>query len=274
LEVGNRPFCVVGTAATVNTAAIDNLDAIAEICKTHDLWFHVDGAFGAVAALSDYLRPRLKGIERADSLAFDFHKWMHVNYDAGFVLVRRESLHREAFTLRREYLTAAPRGLAGGNPWFCEYGPELSRGFRALKVWFALKEHGIKRIAAKVEDNCRQATHLAERVESHPDLELSAPVSLNIVCFRYKSPSMTTEELNELNREIVMDIQERGVAAPSTTNLHGVVAIRVNITNHRTTFADIDLLVAAVAAAGRSIAGLVVSASIITLDEANGVRLD
>ena len=118
------------------------MNAISDICQEHDLWFHVDGAFGAVAAMSDKLKPRFNGLERADSIAFDFHKWMHVQYDAGCVLIRREDLHREAFTLRREYLTAAPRGLAAGNPWFCEYGPELSRGFRALKVWFHLKEHG------------------------------------------------------------------------------------------------------------------------------------
>ncbi|MGI9383983.1 MAG: pyridoxal phosphate-dependent decarboxylase family protein, partial [Methyloligellaceae bacterium] len=185
LAAGKMPFCVMGSAATVNTGSIDDLEAIADICKAYDLWFHVDGAFGAVPALSDALRPRLKGIERADSLAFDFHKWMHVQYDAGFVLIRDEKVHREAFTLRREYLTAAPRGLAAGNPWFCEYGPELSRGFRALKIWFALKEHGIKRIAEKVEDNCRHAAYLAEQVRDHPDLELSAPVALNIVCFRF-----------------------------------------------------------------------------------------
>ena len=252
IEAGNRPFCVVGAAATVNTAAMDDLDAIADVCREHELWFHVDGAFGAVVALSDALKPRLKGIERADSIAFDFHKWMHVQYDAGFVLLRREDLHREAFTLRREYLTDLPRGLAGGNPWFCEYGPELSRGFRALKIWFALKEHGIRRIAEKVEDNCRQAAYLAEKVEAHPDLELMAPVSLNIVCFRFTGQSLSAAELDRLNTEIVMDLQESGIAAPSTTTLRGAVAIRVNITNHRSTFADFDTLVEAILATGSS----------------------
>lgn len=251
LALGKMPFCVMGSPATVNTGAIDDLEAIAEICREYDLWFHVDGAFGAVAALSEKLKPRFKGIERADSIAFDFHKWMHVQYDAGFVLIRDETAHREAFTLRREYLTAAPRGLAGGNPWFCEYGPELSRGFRALKVWFALKEQGIKRIAEKVEDNCRQAAYLAELVEAHPDLELCAPVSLNICCFRFVAPERSTEVLNKLNSEIVMDLQESGVAAPSTTKLGEVNAIRVNITNHRTILADMDLLVEKVVKLGR-----------------------
>ncbi len=253
LEAGNRPFCVVGAAATVNTAAIDNLAAIATISREHDLWFHVDGAFGAIAALSETLKPRLKGIEQADSIAFDFHKWMHVQYDAGFVLIRDEELHREAFTLRREYLTAAPRGLAAGNPWFCEYGPELSRGFRALKIWFALKEHGVDRIVEKVEDNCRQAGYLAELVETHPDLELSAPVSLNIVCFRFIVASLTETQLKDINNEIVMRLQESGIAAPSTTTLNGILAIRVNITNHRSKRQDFDLLVDAVVDTGREI---------------------
>lgn len=253
IDAGNRPFCVIGAAATVNTAAMDDLLAIADICEEFGLWFHVDGAFGAVAALSEKLRPRLKGMERADSIAFDFHKWMHVQYDAAAVLIRREDLHREAFTLRREYLTAAPRGLAGGNPWPCEYGPELSRGFRALKIWFALKEHGIRRIAEKVEDNCRQAAYLAEKVEAHPELELAAPVSLNIVCFRYTAPGKSKDQLTAINGEIVMDLQEQGIAAPSTTTLKGDFAIRVNITNHRTRTSDLDILVDAIVAAGRAI---------------------
>lgn len=251
LAAGLTPFCVTGSPATVNTGAIDDLDAIAELCEEYGLWFHVDGAFGAVAALSENLRPRMKGIERADSIAFDFHKWMHVQYDAGFVLIRDEEAHREAFTLRREYLTATPRGMAAGNPWFCEYGPELSRGFRALKIWFALKEHGIRRITEKVEDNCRQAAYLGELVQAHPELELSAPVSLNICCFRFVAPERSLEELNKLNSEIVMDLQESGVAAPSTTKLGGATSIRVNITNHRTTMADMDLLVKAVVELGR-----------------------
>ena len=251
VAAGKTPFCVMGSAATVNTGSIDDLAAIAGVCREHELWFHVDGAFGAIPALSDVLRPRLKGIELADSIAFDFHKWMHVQYDAGFVLIRDEEVHREAFTLRREYLTAAPRGLAAGNPWFCEYGPELSRGFRALKIWFALKEHGITNIAKKVEDNCRQAGYLASLVETHPDLELSAPVALNITCFRFVSPSKSDDELNAINAEIVMDLQESGIAVPSTTKLGDILAIRVNITNHRTRQADMDVLVDAVVELGR-----------------------
>ncbi len=257
LEAGHRPFCVVASAATVNTGAVDDLGAISRVCQEYDLWFHVDGAFGAVAALSESLKPRFKGIEQADSIAFDFHKWMHVTYDAGFVLIRRENIHREAFSLKREYLTAAPRGLAAGHPWFCEYGPELSRGFRALKIWFHLKEHGIERITEKVEDNCCQAVYLGELVKSRQELELATPVSLNIVCFRFVTPDLADTALNRINEEIVMDLQESGVATPSTTILNGKLAIRVNITNHRSTMADFDLLVDEVVKFGRAFLGRV-----------------
>ncbi len=252
LAGGNQPFCVVGSPATVNTGAIDPLDAIADVCDKFDLWYHIDGAFGAVAALSENLKPRFKGIERAHSIALDFHKWMHVQYDAGFVLIRDGDLHRNAFTMRPEYLKAAPRGLAGGNPWFYEFGPELSRGFRALKVWFTLKEHGITRITEKIDDNCNQATYLAAKVDDIPDLELSAPVSLNIVCFRIVSGAKTDQELDTINADIVMDLQEKGIAAPSTTILKGRTAIRINITNHRTTTQDLDILIDAVLTIGRA----------------------
>ena len=218
------------------------------------MWFHVDGAFGASLMVSETQSHQLRGIERADSLAFDFHKWLHVPYDAGCILVADENLHRSTFSARQDYLAAADRGLAGGNPWFCEYGPELSRGFRALKVWFTLKEHGIPRLGAKIDDNCRQARYLAERVEADSDLELLAPVGLNITCFRFRRPGLSGEALDRINREIVTTLQERGIAAPSTTRLEGKLAIRVNLTNHRTRRADLDALLEAVLGIGRDLA--------------------
>jgi aromatic-L-amino-acid decarboxylase len=245
-RLGCKPFCVIGTAGTVNTGAIDDLAALAAIAAEHGLWLHVDGAFGALAILSPEHRERLAGIERADSLAFDFHKWLHVQYDAGCVLVRRGDLHRDAFGFHAGYLERAPRGLAGGEPWFCELGPELSRGFRALKVWFTLKEHGILRLGAAIAANCRQAEHLATRVFEHPRLRLLAPVDLNIVCFRFWRADLAPEQLDRLNAAIVADLQESGEAAPSTARLAGGLAIRVNLTNHRTTLADLDRLLEAV----------------------------
>ena len=249
---GCHPFCVIGSAGTVNTGAIDDLAALADLCVTQDLWLHVDGALGALGVLTEGVRPRLAGIDRADSLAFDFHKWMHVPYDAGCILVRCGDLHRRAFSARPAYLSGAARGLAAGDPWFCEYGPELSRGFRALKVWFTIKEHGVRRLGAKIDENCRQARYLAERVLDQPDLDLMAPVSLNIVCFRFVGQMASLDAINRINGEIVAELHESGIAAPSTTRLGDALAIRACICNHRTTRADLDALIAAVLASGRT----------------------
>ncbi len=250
-RAGREPFCVVGCAGTVNTGAIDDLVALANICRAERLWFHVDGAFGALCALSDSLRPLIRGIELSDSIAFDFHKWMYVQYDAGCVLVRDGQLHKNAFATRPDYLRHLDRGLAGGGEWFTDFGPELSRSFRALKIWFALKEHGARRFGEMIEKNCRQAKHLAQLVEADPALELLAEPALNIVCFRYRPIALSEEKLDQLNRDIVADLQERGIAAPSTTRLNGSVAIRVAIVNHRSRSEDFDLLTQSVVAIGR-----------------------
>ena len=249
---GLEPFCVIGTAGTVNTGAIDDLNELASLCAAEKIWFHVDGAFGALCVLSEQLRSLVRGIDRADSIAFDFHKWMHVPYDAGCVLVRDGELHRATFSMRPSYLGTLPRGLAGGDYWPCDFGPELSRGFRALKIWFALKEHGTRRFGQLIAQNCSQARYLAERIGAEPELELLAPVSLNIVCFRYGVCGVDECRLDRLNEDLVEDLQESGVAAPSTTRLGGRLAIRVNITNHRCRRADLDLLVSAVLTGGRA----------------------
>ena len=189
--------------------------------------------------MSDRLRPRLTGLKRADSLAFDFHKWLHVNYDAGFILMRSEELHRRTFSERPDYLKGAERGLAAGNPWPVEYGPELSRGFRALKIWAQLTEHGTEKLGQLITQNCEQAAYLARLVEAQPNMEVFAP-------------GLSAEALDRLNDEIVIELQLQGIAAPSTTIIHGKKAIRVNITNHRTTYADLDLLVSEINRIGAS----------------------
>lgn len=242
---GAQPFLVVGAAATVNTGATDDLSALADIAAAEGLWLHVDGAFGALMALSPTLAPRVRGMERAQSLAFDFHKWAHVNYDAGAVLVRERPALLDAFGQGADYLAGMPRGLGGAKPWPSDMGIELSRGFRALKVWFALKEHGLNRIGEKIAENVACAARLAGLVEAAEDFELLAPAPLNIVCFRHVPPGFTGD-LDALNREIVMRLQESGEAAPSTTMIRGRLAIRVNITNHRTRLADMDLLIGAI----------------------------
>lgn len=250
-SAGFEPFAIVATAGTVNTGATDPLGAIGRIARTEKLWLHIDGAFGALARLSPETRGLVAGIEKAHSIAFDFHKWLHVPYDAGAVLIRDGAKLRQSFSSRPDYLSGAERGLAAGEPWYCELGPELSRGFRAFKVWFTLKEHGLERLGEKIADNCRQARYLASLVDAHPDLELMAPVALNIACFRFRAAEAGT--LDKLNGDVVVALQEKGIAAPSTTRIGGKLAIRVNLTNHRTTDADLDLLVDAVIAEARGL---------------------
>ncbi len=238
-EVGFKPFLVVASAGTVDIGAIDDLEAIAELCREEGIWFHVDGAFGALAIFSPELAPLLGGIELADSIALDFHKWGQVPYDAGFLLVRDGEQHRQAFAQPAAYLRREARGLAAGAVWPCDLGPDLSRGFRALKTWFTLKTFGIDRLGATITRSCALAKYLEARVLAEPRLELLAPVNLNIVCFRYRAD-------DAVNREIVADIQESGMAAPSSTTLGGRFAIRAAIVNHRTEEADVEALVGAV----------------------------
>ena len=240
---GFQPFLIAGTCGSVNAGTIDDLEALADISKTEDVWFHVDGAFGALGVLSERLRPRLQGLERADSIAFDFHKWLHVNYDAGCILIRSGEAHLGSFSDRPDYLRSAERGLAAGGIWPVELGPELSRGFRALKVWAQIAEHGEEKLGRLITRNCDQAAYLGQLVEAAPELELLLPVSMQICCFRFVKDGLTAAELDRLNEEIVVQLQIQGIAAPSTTRIDGHTAIRVNITNHRTRQSDLDLLV-------------------------------
>jgi aromatic-L-amino-acid/L-tryptophan decarboxylase len=245
---GLLPFLVVGSAGTVNTGAIDDLDALAELCTGEDLWFHVDGAFGALCVLSPDLKPVVKGIERADSIALDFHKWLHVPYDAGFFLCRHPQVHRETFMSTAAYLARAPRGLAAADIWPCDLGPDLSRGFRALKTWFTFQAYGAERLGATIAQTCRIAQHLESLIGRSAVFELCAKVRLNIVCFSVKG-----DTTGELNREIVMDLHESGVAAPSITRLEGRPVIRAAIVNHRTRLRDMEAFVAAAEASAKRI---------------------
>jgi aromatic-L-amino-acid decarboxylase len=249
---GLKPFCVIGNAGTVNTGATDDLEKLADICERENLWFHVDGAFGALAYLSESFRPRLKGMERADSLAFDLHKWLYVPYDAGCVLIRDEKVHHRTFSPSGGYLAHLPRGVASGT-WLSEYGLQLSRGFRALKVWMSLREHGIDKYRRLIEQNIAQAQYLASLIERSDELEMMAPVPMNIVCFRFIKEGMSDQELNDLNREILLQIHESGVAVPSYTTINGQFGLRCAITNHRSRLTDFDLLIEKVIEVGRKL---------------------
>ncbi len=241
---GLLPFLVIGTAGTVNTGACDDLTALAAVARREGLWFHVDGAFGAWAKIagapwSDLVR----GIEAADSLAFDFHKWLSVPYDAGCVLVRDGAAHRAAFAERPDYL-AHGRALAGGDPWPSDFGIDLSRGNRALKIWMTLKHHGLDQLGRMIAKNCAGAQHLAARIAASDAFAVAAPVPLNIVCFHLKQRG-TAEADDAKIAAIVERLQISGTAAPSTTRIADRLCIRVAILNHRTENADLDILLQA-----------------------------
>jgi aromatic-L-amino-acid/L-tryptophan decarboxylase len=251
---GLRPFCVIGTAGTVNTGATDDLMTLAEICRAEGLWFHVDGAFGALAYLSEELRPALRGMELADSLAFDLHKWGSLPFEVGCVLVRDAAVHRAAFASTASYLAVMERGPVAGGMVFADRGIELTRGFKALKVWMSLKAHGVNAVRGLVEQNVGQARYLAELITAHEELELMAPVSLNVVCFRFRREGLTEAELNGLNTEVLLRVQESGVAVPSSTMLQGRFVLRAAIVNHRSRWEDFDVLVRSVLETGRAVA--------------------
>jgi len=236
---GLKPFLVVGTAGSVDIGAIDPLAEIAAFCAQEDLWFHVDGAFGALLAFSTTMRPLIAGIERADSIAFDFHKWAHVPYDAGFVLVRDGAAQRRTFASANGYLTRSDVGLAAGETWPCDLGPDLSRGFRALKTWFTLRVFGTEQLGKCMAQTCELAKYLESRLQADPAFILSAPVALNIVCF-----SVNGANADARNRRIVEQLHVSGRAAPSITLLDGKAVIRCAIVNHRTTRATIDRFLA------------------------------
>ena len=250
---GLLPFCVVGTAGTVNTGASDDLSALADLCAREQLWFHVDGAFGALAYLSAELRPQVAGLDRADSLGFDLHKWGYLPFECACVLVRDPAVHRDAFATTASYLAATTRGVIAGGLPFADRGIELTRGFKALKVWMSLNADGVDKLVRLIEQNVAQTRHLVARVEASEDLELLAPAPLNIACFRYAPAGVAEERLNAVNDEILLRLQERGVAIPSGTTLHGRFAIRVANTNHRARTEDLDAVVDGVLDIGREL---------------------
>jgi len=250
---GVRPACVIATAGTTNTGAIDPIAAIADLCREQGLRLHVDGCIGALLSVAPANRHLVAGIERADSLALDLHKLLHAPFDVGCALIRDRQLHRTTFVEAAEYLQVAPRGIASVE-FLSDYSLDTSRGFRALKVWMMLKHHGTAAFGTIIDRNIDQARHLAARIEATPDLELMAPVAIDIVCFRHDPGGMDEAGLRAHNSEIMLRIQESGVAVITDTTIRGRHALRVAICNHRTREEDLDLLVDAVPRIGAEIA--------------------
>lgn len=252
---GDKPFCLLGSVGTVNTGAVDDLSGLRSLADEYDLWFHIDGAFGSLAALSPEARPLVKAQSLADSIAFDLHKWGYMPYDVGCVLVRDTGAHEAAFKQTPAYLSSTIRGLSVETTYFADKGVQLSRSFRALKVWMSLKEQGGDKLGRLIQQNIDQAKYLEGLVGDNGSLELLAPVPLNIVCFRYRDCDLDDVDWNGVNEEVLLRIQESGSAVPSQTILQGKFAIRVAITNHRTQRKDLDQLAKDVVRYGREVAG-------------------
>ena len=259
---GLRPICIIGTAGTVSCGATDDLNALADLAQTENLWYHVDGAFGALAKLSPKYRHIASGLERADSLAFDLHKWGYMQYEVGVVLVKDPKIHLDSFAYSSSYLDKFRGGIAINPIEFSSRGLQLSRGFRALKVWMQLSAYGTDRLGAVIEQNIDDVQYLKSRIQCEPRLELLGPADMNVCCFRYvpepppappEKPTPSPEQLDALNTEILIRVQESGVAVPSNARIDGRFAIRVANVNHRSRREDFDVLVEAVLSAGEKL---------------------
>ena len=244
-RAGDVPFFVAASAGTVGTGAIDPLDALADICADEGLWFHIDGAYGALGVLVQDRAARYAGLARADSLALDPHKWLSVPVECGCVLVRDGELLRDTFSFVAPYLRTEEGKGFGGLPWFSEYGVQQTRGFRALKLWMVLQHLGRRGIAALVERHLVLAARLASLVDAAPDLERLAPVELSIVCFRYAPPALrgAAADLDALNKRIMETIQSDGAAFLTNTMIQGHFALRACILHYATTERDVAALV-------------------------------
>ena len=240
---GLLPACIIANVGTVNTGAIDPLIELASIAKEEGLWLHADGAFGAIAKFAKNSSNLVAGLELADSIAFDLHKWMYIQYDCGCVLIKSGHPHKETFSVIPPYIKNFDRGLASGPINFSEYGVQLSRSFKALRAWMALKIEGTDKYSELIEQNIDQAKYLTKLVNKNNSLELLSPTSLNIVNFRFNNPKLDDAQLNEINSEILMKLHESGNSAPSSALLDGNFSLRVAICNHRSRRSDFDDLV-------------------------------
>ncbi len=239
---GLRPACLIATAGTVNTGAVDDLPGAAALCREEGLWFHIDGCIGALVALGPRHRGLVEGIGLGNSLALDPHKLLQAPFELGCCLVRDRGLHRAAFALNQEYLQGTTRGLAAAE-WLYDYGLQTSRGFRALKLWMSVMEHGVARLGEMIDHTIDLAASFRARLAATPGFEVKPGTGLNIVCFRHAGPDEPTRKAR--NIETMLQLQDAGIAVLSDTTVHGCHWLRAAYANHRTTGADVEALVAA-----------------------------
>jgi aromatic-L-amino-acid/L-tryptophan decarboxylase len=249
---GLRPACVIATAGSTNTGSVDDLPAIADLCRREGIWMHVDGCIGALIAIAPGNAHLVAGMERADSLALDLHKWLHAPFDVGCVLIRDRAVHRETFAENAEYLQRATRGLAAGE-FLHDYTLETTRGFRALKIWMMLKHHGVATFGRLIDRNIDQARYLTDLIAADPALALMAPTATSVVCFRFDPGGLGEDDLRALNTELLLRLQESGLAVPSETTLRGRYCLRAAFCNHRTRRSDVEALATEVTRLGHEV---------------------
>lgn len=241
LDEGFRPICLVGSAGTVNTGSVDDLVALADMAKKYSLWFHIDASYGGFAMLAPSKRKLFAGIVRADSVALDPHKWLYLPADCGCILYRDPARARAVFGHDAEY-TRILEGEDDAAFAFWDYGPELSRRFRALKVWMMLKHAGTRALGETIERNCACAAYLERLVHESEDFEMLAPVELSIFCFRYRPAGVAEEELDALNESLLKRLQRDGSSYLSNARVGGKFALRGCVMNFRTSERDMEVL--------------------------------
>lgn len=255
IAAGMTPFCIVGHAGSINVGALDDFDALADIAARRKLWFHIDGACGALGAMLPELAERFRGMARADSVSFDAHKWLGVPYEAGCVLVRDAATLRDAFATQATYLQSSlPSEYAGLN--YFDYGPQLSRGWRALKIWMSLRFYGAEGYRAIFRQTIACAKHLHALVAASDDFEIVQPEpSLYIYSFRYAPAVLRGDDarLDEFNQRVADELLKRRIAFAMTTRIRGRVTQRLSICSHRTTLQDIDETIAAMRVIGKEL---------------------
>jgi glutamate/tyrosine decarboxylase-like PLP-dependent enzyme len=252
-DAGKHPIAAVASAGTVATGAIDPLGEIARIAKQHELWFHVDGAYGALSAIA--IPNKFGGLSQADSLSLDPHKWLYQPLDCGCLLYRDATAAQKAFAYTGDYARVLSNDPVEGYAYF-EESVELSRRFRALKLWLSLRYHGLSAFRQAIKNDLEHARRLAENIVEQPELQLSAPIELSAVCFRYVGRGgMSEADLNRMNPAVLKKVNERGRVYLSNATLRAKFCLRACMVNHRTTDADVDAVTTEVLAAAHEVFG-------------------
>jgi aromatic-L-amino-acid/L-tryptophan decarboxylase len=257
---GCYPICVVGVAGATNTGAVDPLNALAEFCQSHGLWFHVDAAYGGPAACTEAAGKFFRGLEQADSMVVNPHKWLYVPAEAACILVREPAALRHTFQVVADYLKEERDTGAEAPIDFKDYGPQLHRNFRALKVWMTFKAYGARQLRAAIESNIEIMRYLADRIDQSQDFIRLAPVPLSVVCFQYRTTDVSRhgdqKYLDDLNGHLLEALEKDGRVFLSGTTIHGKRVLRACSINHRLRREDVDFLLDITRQVGHSLARL------------------